>query len=641
MNGYCGKILWVDLTRYAWQEESLPDALYQRVLSGAGLGVQQLLERIPAAADPLGADNILGFVAGILVGSGAMFAGRWMAVGKSPLTGGWGDTNCGGNFAPAIKQCGYDGIFFTGAAPQPIYLLIDGKTVEFHSAADLWGLDALVCEQTLGERHGRKARTACIGMAGEKRALIAGIVNDRGRIAARSGLGAVMGSKNLKAVVLAGSQPVRTAQPEEMRRLSKSIAGLMPKGEPPLRSWMLPIAGWLMSKSRTAFRKDGLMTLPPLRKWGTASGNEVAVLTGDAPLRNWRGEPGSFPSGSISAAALIRSERKKYHCYACPLGCGAINNLEGEYPETHRPEYETTAALGPLLGNPDLETIFYLNELFNRAGMDSISAGSAIAFALNCFEAGLIDESDTGGLRLTWGDAAAIRRLAQQMVRREGLGDLLADGVRRAAERLGRGSAQYAMHIGGQELPMHDPRLDPGYGMLYAGDPTPARHNTGSHLTYELLKLWSRVSWAPPVPAAYDSRKMEQPGGDNGLKMAACAMVKSVIDGGGFCTFGAHMGVDNLALFEYLNAATGWQRSPDEYMEIGRQVQSLRMRFNFKHGIRPAQVTAPPLIHGDPPVGRGPLKGRAYDLYALRREFWQAMGWDAASGAPPQDDDGG
>lgn len=635
MNGYCGKILWVDLTYQTWQEESLPDALYQRVLSGGGLGVHLLLERMPAGAHPLGADNILAFVAGILVGSGAMFAGRWMVVGKSPLTGGWGDSNCGGNFAPAIKQCGYDGIFFTGAAPQPVYLFIDGQTVEFHSAADLWGLDAVMCEQNLSERHGRKARTACIGTAGEKRALIAGIVNDRGRIAARSGLGAVMGSKNLKAVVLAGSQPVRTAQPEEIRRLSKSIAGLMPKGEPPLRSWMLPIAGWLMSKSRMAFRKDGLMTLPPLRKWGTASGNEVAVQTGDAPLRNWRGEPSGYPSSAISADALIRSERRKYHCYACPLGCGGINDLDGEYTETHRPEYETTAALGPLLGNTDLDTIFYLNELFNRAGMDSISAGTTLAFALHCFEAGLIGESDTGGLRLTWGNAPAIRCLAEQMVHRKGFGDLLADGVRLAAERIGRGSDAFAMHIGGQELPMHDPRLDPGYGILYAGDPTPARHNTGSHLTYELLRLWSRVSWAPPVPPTYNSRAMAHTGVNNGLKMAACAMAKSVIDGGGFCTFGAHMGVDNLALFEYLNAATGWQYSPDEYMEIGRQVQSMRMRFNLKHGIQPARLNVPPLIYG------ASSARRAYDLYALRAEFWQAMGWDAASGAPPEVNVGG
>ncbi len=640
MPGYCGKVLWVNLSDRSWQEETLPDELYRRRLAGVGLGVHLLLERIPAGADPLGAENMLGFVAGILVGTGAMFAGRWMAVGKSPLTGGWGDSNCGGNFAPAIKQCGYDGIFISGISREPVYLLIDGQTVQFLPAADLWGKDAVECEEILVARHGKKARAACIGSAGEKRSLIAGIVNDRGRIAARSGLGAVMGSKNLKAVVLTGSQPVRSAQPEEIRRLSKAVAGLMPKGEPPLRSWMLPIAGMLMAKSPNIFRKDGLMTLPPMRKWGTASGNEVAVKTGDAPMRNWRGTPAGYRSAAISADALIRSERKKYHCYACPLGCGAINEMAGEYQETHRPEYETVAALGPLLGNTDLDTIFYLNERFNRAGMDSISAGTVLAFAVQCFEAGLINQQDTGGLRLRWGDAAAIRTLADQMIRREGFGDLLADGVQRAAERIGRGSQQYAMHIGGQEIPMHDPRADPGYGVLYTGDATPARHNTGSHLTYELLKPWSRVEWAPPVPSMYPAADMYRPSRENALKMAACAMLKAVIDGGGFCTFGAHMGVDNLSLFEFLNAATGWKLTSSEYLEIGREVQSLRMRFNFKHGVHPAEWHIPPLIYGQPPLRRGPLKGRQFDLTALRRDFWQAMGWDAESGAPPEEGNG-
>ncbi|HWT84070.1 MAG TPA: aldehyde ferredoxin oxidoreductase N-terminal domain-containing protein, partial [Candidatus Methylomirabilis sp.] len=191
MRGFTGKILWVDLSRQTWREETVNEAVYQGYLSGVGLGAYMLYHRLPPGADPLGPQNILGFVAGVLVGTGAMFGGRWMVVGKSPLTGGWGDANCGGNFGPSIKQCGYDGIFITGASEEPVYLFADGERVEFLPAADLWGEDAVETEALLAARHGKRARVACIGPAGEKRSLIAGIVNDRGRLAARSGLGAV------------------------------------------------------------------------------------------------------------------------------------------------------------------------------------------------------------------------------------------------------------------------------------------------------------------------------------------------------------------------------------------------------------------------------------------------------------------
>jgi aldehyde:ferredoxin oxidoreductase len=210
MKGYTGKILFVDLTSRTWHEETIPDEIYERYLSGLGLAAHVLYDRIPPGADPLGPDNVLGFVSGLLTGTGALFSGRWMVTAKSPLTGGWGDANCGGNFAPAIKQCGYDGIFVQGVADEPVYLYADGKTIEFRSALHLWGKDATETEAALITESGnpQRARVASIGPAGEKLSLISGIVNDRGRLAARSGLGAVMGSKKLKAILLVGSKPV-------------------------------------------------------------------------------------------------------------------------------------------------------------------------------------------------------------------------------------------------------------------------------------------------------------------------------------------------------------------------------------------------------------------------------------------------
>ena len=381
-------------------------------------------------------------------------------------------------------------------------------------------------------------------------------------------------------------------------------------------------------------RTDGMMAVGLMRKWGTAMGNELAVMMGDGPVRNWRGTPKLFRSRHVNPDRLNRAKKKTYHCYSCPLGCGAIVELKGEYPETHRPEYETTTALGALLLVQDLDTIEFLNEYLNRAGMDSISAGSVVAFAIDCFEHGLLTDQDTGGLRLRWGDSQAIKRLVRMIVNRERIGDVLADGVMQTSQQIGRGSEQYAFHAGGQELPMHDPRKDPGYGVQYIADPTPGRHTIGCYGLYDILRLWTRVSWAPEPPLSYPEADRYKPTPENGVKMAACGMYKMVLDGAGLCNFGAQMGVDHLGVFEILNAATGWSLSPEEYMEIGRHVKSLRQVLNIRQGVEPALVQTDPLVYGAPTAAAGPLKGRQYDLSAMRSEYWKAMKWDPQTGHP-------
>ena len=211
---------------------------------------------------------------------------------------------------------------------------------------------------------------------------------------------------------------------------------------------------------------------------------------------------------------------------------------------------------------------------------------------------------------------------------------MLADGVKKASQHIGSGSEQYAFHAGGQELPMHDPRKDPGYGVQYVADPTPGRHTIGCYGSYDIFRLWTRVSWAPEPPLSYPEADRYQASPENGVKMAACGMVKMVLDGAGLCNFGAQMGVDRLAVFELLNAATGWSLSPDEYMEIGRQVESLRQGFNLRQGIEPASVQTNPLVYGEPPAPAGPLEGKRFDLYAMRSEYWKALKWDPQTGHP-------
>lgn len=636
MKGVTGKILLVDLSTRTWDVQDIPETVYVQYLSGIGLSAYVTTQLVPAGADPLGPDNLLGFVNGLLTGSGALFSGRWLVTGKSPLTGGWGDANCGGNLGPAIKQCGYDGIFFKGIASEPVYLYADGETVEIRSASHVWGKDATETEEILSQSgEGKRIpRIACIGKAGERLSLISGICNDRGRIAARSGLGAVMGSKKLKAIALAGNKSTPYADSAEIKRLSKELNAYIPKEDLKYPGWLLPTIGKMMTAGKRINRADGLLSLGGMRTWGTSGGNQLCVVIGDAPVKNWGGTDKDFKHRPLGPDIMAKRELKKYHCHACPLACGAISSVSNGFEETHRPEYETMTSFGALLLNNDMDSIFLLNELLNRAGMDTISAGGAVAFAIECFEAGLINETDTDGLRLHWGNSETIVALVKKMIAREGIGDTLADGVKIAAQRIGKGSERFAVHAGGQELPMHDPKLDPGYGLHYVVEPTPGRHTIGSWGTYEILQLWTKVNSAPEVPQSYLVSERYIPDAEKGIRAAATSNVKMLIDAAGLCTFGLQLGVDRFPLFEYMNAATSWGKSPDEYMDIGKRIQTLRHLFNIREGVEPASVGLHGRAYGTPPPTKGVNKGKGFDLHAMRKQYWSAMGWDAETGYP-------
>ncbi|MDD5367835.1 MAG: aldehyde ferredoxin oxidoreductase C-terminal domain-containing protein, partial [Anaerolineaceae bacterium] len=318
----------------------------------------------------------------------------------------------------------------------------------------------------------------------------------------------------------------------------------------------------------------------------------------------------------------------------------SITRMKGRYSETHRPEYETVTAFGANLLNRDLDSIYDLNEYCNRMGLDSISTGSVVGFAIECFEHGLLAPEITGGLVLQWGDSAIIRQLVEMITYRRGLGNLLADGVRIASRQVGKKSEKFAIHAGGQELPMHDPRIDPAYGVIYLSDPTPGRHTITNTVEYEMFNLWTRVSWAPEPPKQYPKSEKYENSEVNAKKNAAGAMYKAILDCAGLCLFGAHIGVDRSGIFEMLNAATGLQKTPDEYMLIGQRVQDLRQWFNIKHGVEPAQVTINPLVTGHPAASKGPARGLEFDVYAMRAKYWRAMGWDEQTGHPLRQPEG-
>ncbi len=645
MKGYMGQVLIVDLTNGIINEQIIDGQVYENLLSGVGLGAYILFRNIPQGADPLGPDNMLGLVSGLLTGTGAVGAGRWMAVCKSPLTGGWGDANGGGTFAPAIKQCGYDGIFFKGISGNPVYLYIDQHGPQIRDASHLWGRDAVETEQVLEQEIQSKKRPSIttIGPAAEKLSLISGIVNDGGRIAARSGVGAVMGSKRLKAVVLAGTTAIRCQDQETIKRISQEYTAKVRKLNLPgiVKGSMLPLLSYFMSRGKTYSQADGMIVIPMLKKWGTDINNTLGFPNGDNPVKNWSGSAADYSILSyrnVNPDKVIEREERKYHCYGCVIGCGGICDIkdmtQGEYDRSHKPEYETVNSFGALLLNKDLNAIFYVNEILNRAGMDSISAGNTVAFAIECYENGVITKEDTDGLELRWGNTDAIVSLVKKMVTRDGFGDVLADGVRVAANKIGRGSERFAMHAGGQEPGMHDPRMDPILGIHFSADPTPGRHTIGSGQFYNYQHLWETVTWAPRVRKNTPKNDDYLASEEVALKSLANSCFKQVVDGAGGCLFSMQTGVQHWKVFDYLNATTGWDKTPDEYMLIGKRMQTLRQMFNVREGIDPLAFKMPDRLAGAPPLNTGANAGKALPIEAMMKKHWECFGWNPETGVP-------
>lgn len=644
--GYMGRILVVDLGTGSIEEETVPDAVYETFGSGMGLAAWFLYNRIPAGADPLGADNILGFVTGLLTGSGAFMTGRWMAVGKSPLTGGWGDANAGGKLSPAIKRSGYDGIFFSGISPKPVYLKVIDRKAELVDASHLWGMDIVETDETLKSEVGKNVQFAIIGPAGENLSLISGIANDKARIAARSGLGAVMGSKRLKAIAVGGKQTVSVVNPEKVKELNKKFMAWFNRGRETMAkifsAKVLNASGRFLRVSPVGFALSGNQAKALLKKYGTIATNVISAENGDSPVKNWSGAgfrdfPVSTHSDKINPQRIVNYEIRKYHCYSCPVGCGGILRInDGPYPvgETHKPEYETACAFGPLLLNNNLHLIFKINDMLNRAGMDTIGAGATVAWLIECREKGLLTKKELDGIDIGWGDSQAIITMVDKMIRRDGVGDLLADGCKMAAKRLAKGE-EFAMHAGGQELPMHDSRYDPGFAVSYALEPTPARHTNYGYQWLELFELNRIFKDLPARPKLFKAKSRYNPDDKIDLLVVASRYMQFV-NCVGACLFGVQMG-GRLDLPAYTNAVTGWSHHPEYYLKMGERVQNLRQSFNIKHGIKPlTDFALPSRAVGSPALDAGPLKGVTLNTGELFAKYLEKTGWDTSTAIPTQ-----
>jgi len=579
--GYVGKIAFVDLDSGAIREEPLDEKMCREYIGGYGIGARILYSRQKAHVDPLGPENMLGFITGPLTATQVPTGARYTVVAKSPLTGGWGDANSGGDFGPYLKFAGFDAVFFTGISPKPVYVLIANGQVQIKDAQHLWGKDTYETEDILTAEYGKQSRAACIGAAGEKLSLISGIVTDHGSLAARSGLGAVMGSKKLKAVVALGNLEIPVFDKAAVQAFKMER----------IKAWQAPMA-------------DGIPDIVKAHRYGTSFTAYNAVHSGDSPVKNWSGIgvidlPDRSPFHHDNIMTLV--EERRHGCWNCPKTCKGICKAgEREYKYAagnRRPEYETIAAFGSNCGNSNIDSIAMASDICNRAGLDSISGGSTIAFAMELYENGILTKKDTDGIDLKWGNHQAMIAMTKKLVNREGIGDILADGVKAAAEKIGKGSEKFAVHVGGQEPGMHNPKIARGSGFpmaaaRYQMDATPGRH---------------MLNFGPYV------------------------FPRHLINAAGVCFFTAW---PPSAVGKALNAVTGWNYSVEEYLKAGERITNIRHVFNLREGINESQRFVHPRIVGKPPHTTGPLAGVTADIEAQVLWCLGALDWDRVTTIP-------
>jgi aldehyde:ferredoxin oxidoreductase len=636
--GYVGKYCIINLSTGVTEIVEPGDEFYRKYLGGYGLGAAVITERQAAGIDALAPESHFGICSGLLTGTGAFFAGRFMVVGKSPLTGGWGDANSGGFLSRELKSAGYDAVFFTGAAPKPVWVMITETGIEIKDAQSLWGKDAIETEEAIREQLGdKKVQIACIGEAGEKLSLIAGVVHDGGRIAARSGLGAVMGSKNLKAVAVRGKKKIPVVDPERLKEINTAFMKEFKQSKLADRISLRFLNGpvtKLIYWTGLSVPAHPSMVREILKKYGTTGNLAFSFMTGDTPIKNWDGigykdftMPGAAKNSDES---ILRRQKRKYACQGCPLGCGGIIDIEkGRYAGTqgHKIEYETVGSFGGLTLVQDNDILIELNEMCNRAGIDTISTGAVCAFAIECYEHGILTKEDTGGIELGWGKGEAIVKLTEMIIGRKGLGDILADGVKRASEKIGKGSEAYAVHAGGQELPLHDPKHDAGYAIAYQCEPTPGRHTIGCYMHAD---LFGARDLFPKMQAVLKTTKNKTQ--KDAYRYTISSIFMQLMNGCGMCLFGRI--TSTLPLFEYLNAITGWELTADEYYVAGERILSMRKAFTAREGVTLNDQKVHGRAVGAKPLTDGPNKGVSVDIEALQDYFFQSVGWERSTGKP-------
>ncbi|MDD5224916.1 MAG: aldehyde ferredoxin oxidoreductase family protein [bacterium] len=567
MHGNWGKISLVNLSSREIKDWVIEEAPYRNFLGGAGLGAYLFFKLKGYAAEPFAPENPLLFLNGPLSGTTLPGTSRLEICARSPLTRIWGEASMGGQVSPELKRSGYDGIVFTGIAPGPVYLFLSDGQAELRDASHLWGKDNYETEACLRQETGdQAAKVISIGPAGENLVRFAGIVNDKGSLAARSGLGAVMGSKKLKAVVIRG-------------RLKYSVAD-----EVRLKK--------IRAEAREMLKND--IFAFGLQAFGTGGGVGISSAISDMPVQNWR--QARWPEGmrELSGTNIAKVLSTKRHaCYACPIACKRIVEIpEGKYrmPPGPGPEYEAISSLGSLLRIDNVQAVVKANQLCNAYGMDAISTGGVIAYAIEAFQNGCLTLKDTDNLALDWDQPDQLITLIHKIAGREGFGNELAEGCRRLSEKYG--GREFAMQVKGMEVPMHDPRTLWSLALSYATSIRGACHNRDTNLGLEMgLENLETIGKPRTKPYTKDGKAMQT--------IHAQAM-GSLADSAVMCVFawkGMHSSLDILR--EMLNAVTGLDYTNEELLRIGDRTWYLKRAIGNLCGATreddqvPARIIAP------------------------------------------------
>jgi len=594
--GYTGKILHVNLTSGKIVVEEPPESFYRTYMGGSALAMSYLLRMMPAGVDPLGPDNVLVISVGVLTGAPVSGLSRVMVNAKSPLTGAIGDSEGGGFWPAEFKFAGFDALVITGKAPKPVYLWVHDGEFDLRDASHLWGEVTGEAEAMIRKELGDdRIRVLQIGPAGEKLSRIACILNERTHACGRTGMGAVMGSKNLKAVAVRGHARPEMYDRDKVREIARS--------------------------GREAFENGALADLGV---HGTSGGIDNLQDIGGLPTRNW--SSGVFEGwkkiwGRTMTETILK---ERDTCYACVIRCKRVVELEDPYevdPLYGGPEYETISAMGSYCGIDDLPAIAKANELCAKYGLDTIGCGATVAFAMDCYENGILTKQDTGGLDLRFGNAGAMVNLVEMICERKGLGDLLAEGSYRAAQKIGRGAENLVVHCKGQDFHAHVPQAKRSMALIYAVNPFGADHQSSDHdPSYEptagekSLSRLSELGLIHPVDKHdFSAEKVRY--------ALTTEYVHSVLDCLGTCQFvwgPSFQLYDMNQLVEAVQAITGWRTSLYELMMVGERRLAMMRVFNAREGITSADEVLPYKMLNVP------LKGGATDGMAISEEAFLA-----------------
>ncbi len=602
MYGYAGKLLFVNLTDQTWRIEDLSEQDARNFIGGPGLGAKILFDHMPACTPVFAPESMIGFVTAPSNGNMVFLGGRYTVVSKSPVYDGWNDSNSGGSFGPKLKKAGFDGVFVNGIAKEPVYIYIDSGNVEIRPAGHLWGKTVVDAENTLKEEIGdSKIGIALIGPAGERKSYMAAVMNDSHRAAGRGGSGAVMGSKNLKALVVRGDLPLAVASREELLAANKEAAAWQKEGP------TAPIFAFMS-------------------QFGTGGSYESSMTVGDGSIKNWLGSVLDITPEQLHAlssqAMDEKYRKKKYACNTCPLGCGAIYDVPDsrfDLKDTGRPEYETSGSFGAMMLNDDPVCINNCNHLCNEYGFDTISAGATIAWLMETYNNGVFSQEELDGIDLKWGNAGAIEAVMEKICADEGIGHLLQNGSREAARTSGKG-IESVTTASGIELAQHDSRWSPGLTRTYKYDPTPGRHVKGG---------LSPQSGNDPDEVKHDYAHTAE-------RDLAGVINQEITNAAGFCQF-TDFALPPRMHTKYLNAVCGFGFTDEEADILGQRIFAMRHAFNLREGWVRSDATLSPRMEGKPPMTEGPLAGVTVDTELMADNFYKILGWDVETGMIPKE----